>query len=617
VIDIWDQNTYYISNPEKRECEAMQVSPGKYIINFSYSTDPELKNKFSTIKEITICIGEEETNGTAVTTSQEENETSPTIGVGVLEEETNGTTLTTTLQEENETSPSIGVGVLEEETNGTTLTTTLQERNDIQILDENTSRMENQSITTGPYQLNNSRDTNESFDGANDRNTSIPLGTITIQPGPSAGKDAFVNEYNPNTNYGSYDYLRVGCALTDPTYYDKISFVQFSLSSIPSGSTINSASLYVYCSTTYGDPQYIRLYQLSSSWSESTVTWNDAPNYWSGEYTTAYVSGTGWKSWDATDHVQEWWNGQTTNYGFYLRHTTWNDEDQSIFRSSDYSSSSYRPKLVVTYTPPSKPDLIIDDIWTEPATFGPGDTVRLKWKVKNIGSVDAGSFRSKLYFDGTWISYYDHSGLSAGSSHAIYYDYTWPSDCTSHELKAIADTGNTVDEENEGNNDKTEWFSATCGNPDINVTPNHLDFECSPTGSSSIDHPSIMIDTTKTSAIINVTFADLDINYDGKYHQVSSKGCDFVTETGAPMLPVKNFFILLPADATTVEGYNVSTDKVELEGEYFVEPVPIPEIVFDSGSVPSEDLAYNSLDPYPKEVFVVNGISHIPHFNII
>ena len=85
VIDIWDQNTYYITNPEKRECEAMQVSPGKYIINFSYSTDPELKNKFSTIKEITICICEEETNDTTVTTSQEENETSPTIGVGVLE----------------------------------------------------------------------------------------------------------------------------------------------------------------------------------------------------------------------------------------------------------------------------------------------------------------------------------------------------------------------------------------------------------------------------------------------------------------------------------------------------------------------------------------------------
>lgn len=85
IIDIWDQNEYHITNHEKRECEAMQVSLGKYIINFSYSTDPELKDKFSTIKEITICIGEGETNGTTVTTSEEENETSPTIGVGVLE----------------------------------------------------------------------------------------------------------------------------------------------------------------------------------------------------------------------------------------------------------------------------------------------------------------------------------------------------------------------------------------------------------------------------------------------------------------------------------------------------------------------------------------------------
>jgi len=372
----------------------------------------------------------------------------------------------------NETNPTIEVAVPEEETNGTTVSITPQEQNDIQIPDGNNSRPgNNQSITTLPYQVENSRDTNDSFDGLKDRNISASLDTITIQPGPSDGKDAFIAQEKPDDNFGSRDYFRVGCS---ENQYDKVSFIQFDLSSIPSGATLNSATLYLYCYETWGESQDIRVYQLGSSWNENTVTWNSAPNYFSGESTSAYISGTGWKSWDVTDHVWEWWSGQTTNYGFYLRHTTWNDEDQARFRSSDYSSSSYRPKLVVTYISPSKPDLIVQDIWTVPDEFSPGDKVDLYARIKNVGEADipsGQSFTYKRYFDGSVVSTATRStGLSAGSSFVTYKDdYEWPDDTNSHSIKVDVDVYEDIDESDETNNDRTEWFSAISSRLTVNV----------------------------------------------------------------------------------------------------------------------------------------------------
>jgi len=100
--------------------------------------------------------------------------------------------------------------------------------------------------------------------------------TITIQPGPIDGKDAFIYEFTSGTNYGSSGHLRVGSVSAG----NMVSFLQFSLDSIPSDSTINSATLYLYCYYTSGSAQTIKLWQLASSWSESSVKWSDAPSYY-------------------------------------------------------------------------------------------------------------------------------------------------------------------------------------------------------------------------------------------------------------------------------------------------------------------------------------------------
>jgi len=94
-----------------------------------------------------------------------------------------------------------------------------------------------------------------------------------IQPGPE-GKDSWVDDAFPDENHGSDTGLFIGKGPA-PTWY---SFLEFNLSSIPAGSTINSAtlSLYFYSFNLPG-PMVASTHRVLGSWGENTITWNNMP----------------------------------------------------------------------------------------------------------------------------------------------------------------------------------------------------------------------------------------------------------------------------------------------------------------------------------------------------
>ncbi len=63
-----------------------------------------------------------------------------------------------------------------------------------------------------------------------------------------------------------------------------------------------------------------------------------------------------------------------------------------------YNPSSGYYKFVHIKSDTAQPDLVVEDIWVEPSEFGPGDTVKLWQRTKNIGGGDAvGTFRIQRY----------------------------------------------------------------------------------------------------------------------------------------------------------------------------------------------------------------------------
>ena len=161
---------------------------------------------------------------------------------------------------------------------------------------------------------------------------------------------------SPNFNHGEATEIPAGEEdFTSTTYRLAL---KFSLSQIPPGSLINSASLLMYC---FGDASNgtgrAKLYRVTADWAEGTITWNNQPAHDSSvitysDITNGYVGDVTWTG--LGDTVKNWFEGVNSNYGLKMRITetgTDNENDKHFkFYSVEYATEARRPRLVVNYT---------------------------------------------------------------------------------------------------------------------------------------------------------------------------------------------------------------------------------------------------------------------------
>src|ERR1041385_1817674 len=106
--------------------------------------------------------------------------------------------------------------------------------------------------------------------------------TITLQPGPSAGIDAVVESHVPTSNFGNSTEFASWTWTFNSVVGSSNSLIKFDLSSIPTGATINSATLSLYYAYNTGSAGQAGandcyLKEITSPWTESTVNWNNQP----------------------------------------------------------------------------------------------------------------------------------------------------------------------------------------------------------------------------------------------------------------------------------------------------------------------------------------------------
>lgn len=207
-------------------------------------------------------------------------------------------------------------------------------------------------------------------------NTS-PQVTKIIQPDATMGKDTpiFGSSTSANLNYGTGIGFQIG-QITGGTYSPSRGLMQFDLSSIPSNAAITKAELQMYYKFGLNSYANIGVHRVNRNWLEGNgngsstndgATWNkyDGLNNWStvgGDYnstpeSTLSVGGTtsGYCKWDVSNLVKGWFNGITPNNGLLLKSSL--ETGQSVatykyFPTSDDTSISQRPQLLVTYSIP-------------------------------------------------------------------------------------------------------------------------------------------------------------------------------------------------------------------------------------------------------------------------
>ena len=219
------------------------------------------------------------------------------------------------------------------------------------------------------------KDSNESaIHSINSKELVGTIGNLIIQP---SLQDSYVSIYNADTNYGSDTGMWL--LSTPDEGAREFSYVQFDLSSIPPGVTITSAYLHLRC-TASGTPADVYVYEVESEWDESTITWNNGPNWYTSPSASRSVGSTGWKDWDVTEHVTDWYTGINPNYGFvvishdFITHS-------SKFATKEYGDSEMWPKLEIIY---AEEDLQCEGelSWID---VHAGETVTGSFIVENIG----------------------------------------------------------------------------------------------------------------------------------------------------------------------------------------------------------------------------------------
>ena len=127
--------------------------------------------------------------------------------------------------------------------------------------------------------------------------------------------------------------------------------IRFDLSSIPSGSTINSAYLFVYRydGASQTDSLVCEIYRVTEEWEETTLV--DSIAHDSGFlYDQITITGNGWYSMNVIALVQEWIDGTYSNYGAVFYGTAGMGSYQ-YFRSKENPTD--KPHLDIDYTPPN------------------------------------------------------------------------------------------------------------------------------------------------------------------------------------------------------------------------------------------------------------------------
>jgi len=174
------------------------------------------------------------------------------------------------------------------------------------------------------------------------------MSEIILQPDAAAGKDTYVASSNPTTNYGGATTIQTYWDETDPTR--RRGLIEFDLSSIPAGAVISSAILELMVSVNGFSP-IVYLYRAITNWIENTVTWNTQPGI-SDLLISSIPPGPGnWHSFDITIAVQNWFTGIWSNQGMMLKLAeTGALVVYAHYYSSDFATSTSRPKLTINYT---------------------------------------------------------------------------------------------------------------------------------------------------------------------------------------------------------------------------------------------------------------------------
>ena len=168
--------------------------------------------------------------------------------------------------------------------------------------------------------------------------------TLLAQGYQSSIADAWLKEAAPNENHGADKELSAKNKAGD----NFRAIYKFDFSSLPLNANVTRAELWLRITAEDDSGEPVNIYQVTDSWSENTVNWNNTGNDY--EATTAHASfipdKEGWEKIDIASLVQAWVCNDFDNDGLMLIPTS--SDNESKYSSKEWDQGNRRPRLYIT-----------------------------------------------------------------------------------------------------------------------------------------------------------------------------------------------------------------------------------------------------------------------------
>lgn len=196
---------------------------------------------------------------------------------------------------------------------------------------------------------------------SSDRVYPVTLDPTVTYSGASYIADTHVtDQYSGTRNYHTETGLKMGCMTNGDrlrVYFDFTSLI----TAIGTNKQITGATLTCYEEYVGNSAPSVRLHQVTSNFSISTVTWNTQPSFSSTHFSSTVVKNVGSYSWDMTAKVQEWYGNSSVLRKIVMKIPNEHEARYKRFTSIEGTTTANRPKLVVTYNSapnaPTKPSI--------------------------------------------------------------------------------------------------------------------------------------------------------------------------------------------------------------------------------------------------------------------
>jgi CSLREA domain-containing protein len=173
--------------------------------------------------------------------------------------------------------------------------------------------------------------------------TSAPVSCTTVTL--SANADAWIDSGSTSSNKGTDSILKVQAKSGG----NNRALVSFNLPPLPSGCTVQSATLRLYAAS-WRNNRTLQALRVIGNWTENAVTWANQPATNGTAATTS--SGSGYRQWNVTSHVQTMYGG--TNNGFLIRDANeGGGGNEQQFHSREKGENM--PQLVIVFAPAAAP----------------------------------------------------------------------------------------------------------------------------------------------------------------------------------------------------------------------------------------------------------------------